>query len=822
MPPSETPPATLGFPLAYDDPMALGPFRLVARLGGGGMGTVYLGRDAGGRTVALKTMHARIATDPEFRLRFRLETDAARVIGGQHGAEVVDADPLAPTPWLATEYVLGPPLDEAVERCGPLPERSVRALGAALCGALGQLHSSDVVHRDLKPSNILLTAFGPKVIDFGIARAIGDERLTRTGTAAGTPAYMSPEQATGGEHTAAGDVFALAGVLVHALSGHGPFGGGQAADLLYRVRYGEPDLSGVPESLHPVLRRCLLKEPQHRPDTTRLGAWLHDGHGEFADQLPECVLTLIAWRAGAVWRISPRREPAPPGTSHPDSTGRGPLAGPGADPPYSLGSADTRDAHSPKSGPPRHSRRRVLTMLSGAALSVSAIAAGGAWAWSRFGEDGSPGEGPGHGPGGRPNVAWEAATLSENEGYDLPPIAASGLVLCMDEKGLVALDAATGKRRWDDPELHAKRISTDGERVCAILPEPGGPRPTDPREKESAGGDAGEGLTLYELDPLSGARRRLLGGLPDFDGRDITRDDEGTIPAAPTVQPLRTHGDLLYLAARKRESNLAREEISRGWYLVAFDLRAGRELWREPLADYLFAGRSAQASAYVVTHRGEHVMLTRSAEGESERELWLVTLARKARTGGKQWDTRVRLGVSDSLGTSLAPIPADNDRLYFASRQVTARRLTDGGEDWSYVSSRTGQEETDDNGFPVARYGPPALRDGVVYAVERGRGLVALDASDGRLLWREKGSPAEGLRHSLGCAPLVGEKYVHVVLEDNRQRTDLSAVSRETHRSEWTFTRGGPDGVGSRLVADEEAGRIIGTTTLGTFAIPLE
>jgi serine/threonine protein kinase len=184
-------------PLNHDHPHQLGAYRLLARLGSGGMGTVYLARSTTGRTAALKTMHARIATDPAFRTRFRLEADAARVIGGHYGAQVFDADPLAETPWLATEYVLGPPLDDAITLSGPLPESAVRALGVLLCAALAQLHDSDVVHRDLKPSNIMLTADGPKVIDFGIARAMGDDRLTRTGAAAGTPAFMSPEQATG-------------------------------------------------------------------------------------------------------------------------------------------------------------------------------------------------------------------------------------------------------------------------------------------------------------------------------------------------------------------------------------------------------------------------------------------------------------------------------------------------------------------------------------------------------------------------------------------------------------------------------------------------
>ncbi|WP_258037915.1 serine/threonine-protein kinase, partial [Streptomyces sp. SM5] len=251
-------------PLTHDDPVRIGGYRPVARLGGGGMGTVYLARSADGRTAALKTMHARLATDPVSRGRFRLETDAARIIGPVHGARVLDADPSADIPWLATEYVLGPGLDEAVSSRGPLPEPAVRALGALLCAALTQLHRSDVVHRDLKPSNIMLTVDGPKLIDFGIARADGDDHLTRTGTAAGTPAFMSPEQAIGQEHTAAGDVFALAGVLTYAATGHGPFGTGQPADLLYRVRYAEPDLTGLPPALAPVLGQALGKVPAGR------------------------------------------------------------------------------------------------------------------------------------------------------------------------------------------------------------------------------------------------------------------------------------------------------------------------------------------------------------------------------------------------------------------------------------------------------------------------------------------------------------------------------------------------------------------------------
>ncbi|MGP3999763.1 protein kinase domain-containing protein [Streptomyces sp. 8N706] len=798
-------PAPLGFPLAYDDPHMLGPYRLIARIGSGGMGTVYLGRDAAGRTVALKTMHARIAADPEFRIRFRLETDAARVIGGRHGAEVVDADPLAPTPWLATEYLLGPPLDDAVEQWGPLPEMSVRAVGAALCGALGQLHSSDVVHRDLKPSNILLTAFGPKVIDFGIARAIGDDRLTRTGAAAGTPAYMSPEQATGGEHTAAGDVFALAGVLVFALTGRGPFGGGQPADLLYRVRYGEPDLTGVPDALRPALERCLLKEPHHRPSTAELGALLHEdsGGGEFADLLPEQVLAGIAWRAGAVWQVAPRREPPPPGgVAHHDGTGPGSTE-------FSSGSPY---------GPKRPSRRKVLAVAGGSALGLGAAVAGAAWAGIGPGGEPGPVASPSRGPGGEPKPVWKAPTLSAGDTYDLPPIAAGGLILSMDTKGLVAFDAKGGERRWRNPDIHAKQISTDGQRIYAILPEPGGPRQRGRGEGKGKDRGAGKGLAICTLDPRSGSRQDTLGTLPDFDGREI---NDGSTDPDPTVQPLRTVGNVLYLAARTRRTNAAFEERTVGWNVVAFDLRAGRELWRRPLESYPFAGLHFQVSGYVTTVRGNRLLLTR-VEGSGENDAF-VTRAWDARTGEELWEgARVPLGTHNDRGTSLRPVPSNSTHLCFGSRRVAARRLSDGGKAWAYANSGLDQGDEDANGNPLALYGPPALRDGVVYAVESGHGLIALDASDGRLLWRQQGRPESGRHPSLGCEPLVGERYVYVVEAEENGRTHLNAVNRRTHRSDWSFTQAGPDGAGTSLILDEDSGRIVGSTLQGTYAIPLE
>ncbi|MBL1102344.1 serine/threonine-protein kinase [Streptomyces coffeae] len=434
-------------PLTHDDPPRIGPFELVARLGSGGMGTVYLARSPGGRTVALKTVHHRFASQPEFRTRFRLETDAARVIGGQYGAQVVDADPLADTPWLATAYVIGPPLDDAVALCGTLPEPAVRAIGAALCDALGQLHRSDVVHRDLKPSNILLTATGPKVIDFGIARAAGDDRLTRTGAAAGTPAYMSPEQATGGEHTAAGEVFALAGVLVFAATGRPPFGTGQPADLLYRVRYAEPELSAVPDGLRPVLERCLAKDPAQRPDMAELGSQLREGTGDVVDHLPDAVLADIARRGAAVWEVRPSRLPAP--------------------------STEDMSTVSDVSRTSRPARRRLLAAGGGL------LVAGGAAAWGLLRDGGGEKAtgSPHHGGAGShhtgaPRLAWK--TTGGAIIGDARLLRVGGGLAMVSESGLRCFDARTGKQRGVNDELVTdsteSTVVSDGHRLFALDP----------------------------------------------------------------------------------------------------------------------------------------------------------------------------------------------------------------------------------------------------------------------------------------------------------------------------------------------------------------
>ncbi|MCL3995422.1 serine/threonine-protein kinase [Streptomyces lavenduligriseus] len=260
-------------PLQADDPVAVAGYRLAARLGAGGMGRVYLSHTQGGRPVALKVVRPELADDPDFRRRFRREVTAARRVRGAYTAELIDADPDATPPWLATLYVPGPSLADAVARRGPLPVAAVLWLMAGVAEALQAIHAEGVVHRDLKPSNVLLAADGPRVIDFGIALAADGTSYTATGSTIGTPAFMAPEQATGGEVTAATDVFALGQTAAFAALGRPLYGEGPGVNVLYRIVHSEPDLSLLPEPLRPLFARCLAADPAERVTPAEIVEW---------------------------------------------------------------------------------------------------------------------------------------------------------------------------------------------------------------------------------------------------------------------------------------------------------------------------------------------------------------------------------------------------------------------------------------------------------------------------------------------------------------------------------------------------------------------
>lgn len=292
-------PAGGSAPLRPWDPRRIGPYTVLGRLGAGGTGEVYLGRDrAAGRAaihVAIKMVHEVHAADPDFRRRFAREVAIARSVQAPWTAPVLDADPDAEHPWLATAYVDGPTLGAAVGGGGPLGESTVRVLGARLAAAVAALHAHGVVHRDITPSNILLAGDGPRLIDFGISRAVDATALTQTGVLLGTPAYLSPEQAAGEPAEPASDVFALGAVLVFAAAGKPPFGSGVSpVAVLRRIVDDPPDLAGVPTGLAEQLVDCLAKNPDERPTATDL-----------IDRLGPADGSAVPWRAPAA-RPEPR------------------------------------------------------------------------------------------------------------------------------------------------------------------------------------------------------------------------------------------------------------------------------------------------------------------------------------------------------------------------------------------------------------------------------------------------------------------------------------------------------------------------------------
>jgi eukaryotic-like serine/threonine-protein kinase len=261
-------------PLGEHDPKRVGPYRLLGRLGAGGMGQVFLGRDRRGELAAVKVVHPGFAHDEQFRLRFRREVEVSRRVTGPWVAAVVDADPDARVPWLATQYVRGPSLSGAVEAHGPLPPGTAHVIAHGLAIGLAAVHAAGLVHRDLKPSNVLLGSDHPRLIDFGISRAVDGTRMTSTGMVVGTPAYMSPEQIAGADVGPASDVFSLGSVLSYAATGSSPFGDHPPVVLMMRISGHEPDLDGVPDVLRAPVAACLAKRPEDRPTAAELAGML--------------------------------------------------------------------------------------------------------------------------------------------------------------------------------------------------------------------------------------------------------------------------------------------------------------------------------------------------------------------------------------------------------------------------------------------------------------------------------------------------------------------------------------------------------------------
>ncbi|MFF9408817.1 PQQ-binding-like beta-propeller repeat protein [Streptomyces anandii] len=481
-------------------PEYAGHYRLESCLGSGGMGVVHLARSTSGMRLAVKVVHAEFANNPEFRGRFRQEVAAARRVSGAFTAPVVDADPEAERPWMATLFIPGPTLSEHVKRNGPMAPAELRRLMAGLAEALRDIHRVGVVHRDLKPSNVLLAEDGPKVIDFGISRPKDSELRTETGKLIGTPPFMAPEQFRRPREVGpAADVFALGSVLVHAATGRGPFDSDSPYIVAYQVVHDEPDLTGVPENLAPLVLRCLAKEPEDRPTPDELMRELRSVAASYDTQafIPE---------QRAEQRAEERAE----------QRAAGKPAGrlPGARPEKRVRGKAHGEAQGEQPGP---GRPRWLGRRLGLVAAAVTLAVGGALgSVALFGGDGGDGgrtpaadgtraasarigpweAAPPSGGTGTPHCAYVARALScarpglvfaldpadgrllwrhtvSTSVISTPPPVSGGLVAALTDRGrrLEALDPATGKVRWKRAVPAAGGVQAAGGMLLVTGPD---------------------------------------------------------------------------------------------------------------------------------------------------------------------------------------------------------------------------------------------------------------------------------------------------------------------------------------------------------------
>ncbi|MEU5403162.1 bifunctional serine/threonine-protein kinase/ABC transporter substrate-binding protein [Streptomyces sp. NPDC005963] len=430
------------------DPSTIAGYRLLGRLGAGGMGVVYLGRTEAGELAAVKVTHSDEAEDPDFRARFRREVETARQVSSPWAVPVTAADPDAPEPWLATAFVPGPSLAEAIAAHGPLPTRSARLLGGAVARALAVVHAAGLVHRDVKPGNVLLAVDGPRLIDFGIARTTGDTALTATDMVVGTPGFLAPEQAEarGAAIGPPSDVFALGCLLVYAVTGRLPFGTGAVDALLYRTVHDEPDLDGIEDDLAELLGACLAKAPEQRPTAAQLAERLIEDAPLGADWLPAEVIRTIAERSARMLALPDIEETrAPTARAAPD-------------------------------------RRRLLLGAGAVALA----AGGGAGLWAALREEGD-GAGAGPSPRKRRHVigvqvdlsgpqkatgieqergarlAMEAYNTRDDKPFPLE-------VKVVDDAGKTADAVTVGRRLTEDRDVLATLGSTGDYTTQAALP----------------------------------------------------------------------------------------------------------------------------------------------------------------------------------------------------------------------------------------------------------------------------------------------------------------------------------------------------------------
>ncbi|MBD0840198.1 PQQ-binding-like beta-propeller repeat protein [Streptomyces sp. TRM68416] len=756
--------------LTQHDPRRIGPFEVLGRLGAGGMGLVYLARSASGRRVAIKTVRTELAEDQLFRVRFTREVEAARAVSGFYTAAVVDADPRAAVPWLATAYVPAPSLEEIVNECGPLPAQAVRWLAAGVAEALQSIHGAGLVHRDLKPSNVLVVEDGPRVIDFGIASGVSNTRLTMTNVAVGTPAYMSPEQAKDSRSvTGASDVFSLGSMLVFAATGHPPFHGANPVETVFMLLREGPDLEGLPDELRPLIESCMQMEATARPNPADLQAQLaphlfgsgSDDSGTASAWLPERAVSLIEGRRNG-------RPPAKPGQTGRSSGGRGaPVPPPPPhDPVVPTPPAPAVPVGAPDTGPVRLAGAQVpigpgprVADARAAAVKAPPPEAGLVASWSKprpgvNGADSAVGPAVPPAPAAPPEAAsgWRPWRFRmSNDVWGTPAVA--GDLVYVTSFEVHALDVGTGRRRfktrdvaWSMAVADGRIHASDGPTLFALDCREGGDLwrlPTDAwvySLKAERGtvvtGTRGGGVQAWEAS--TGQKLwEITGAQTDFESPE----------AGPAL-----HDGTVYVWQDAR--------------LRALDARTGDERWSYPIGDAASCGgvpvRVAQApDGYVYVCAGTRVLALDVAGGHVRWHFEAPAaflsppafVPGPAVTGGGVY-------LADYLGT------------------VYALDATDGRDRWRIATEARSSTE------------PVLVAAGHVH-VGSGKGLYTLDAVTGTPKWRfQAGGDIVG-------APAVAEGRIHFGSTDHL----LYTLKADDGRLRWKLATGG-EITGSPVVQD--------------------
>ncbi|WP_019057377.1 outer membrane protein assembly factor BamB family protein [Streptomyces prunicolor] len=741
--------------LTQHDPRRIGPFEVLGRLGAGGMGLVYLARSASGRRVAIKTVRTELAEDQLFRVRFTREVEAARAVSGFYTAAVVDADPRAAVPWLATAYVPAPSLEEIVNECGPMPAQAVRWLAAGVAEALQSIHGAGLVHRDLKPSNVLVVEDGPRVIDFGIASGVSNTRLTMTNVAVGTPAYMSPEQAKDSRSvTGASDVFSLGSMLVFAATGHPPFHGANPVETVFMLLREGPDLQGLPNELRPLIESCMQMEATGRPNPADLQAQLaphlfgsgSDDSGTASAWLPERAVTLIETRRGG-------RPPVKPTPTAGRSGGGGRVAvppPPSHDPvvPVPVGAPDTGPVRLAGAPVPIGPGPRVADARA-AAVKAPPPEAGLVASWSRP-RPGVNGTEPAVGPAvpAPPPLPPETAAgwrpwrfRMSNDVWGTPTVA--GDLVYVTSFEVHALDVQTGRRSfktrdvaWSMAVADGRIHASDGPTLFALDAREGGDLWRLSTEawvyslKAERGtvvtGTRGGGVQAWEAS--SGQQLwQLTGAQTDFESPE----------AGPAL-----HDGTVYVWQDAR--------------LRALDARTGDERWAYPIGDAASCG-------------GVPVRITPAPDGQVYVAAGTRVLSVEVASGRVRW--HFEAPAVFLCPPTFAPGPAvTGGGIYLADYLGTVYALdaADGRDRWRIATESRASIE------------PVLVAAGHVH-VGSGKGLYTLDAVTGTPKWRfQAGGDIVG-------APAVAEGRIHFGSTDHL----LYTLKSDDGRLRWKLATGG-------------------------------